>query len=289
MSSVPTLNLCGAGRVGQTLARLWLEAGCVSIGGVLTRSLESAQVACDWIGAGTPCKSAAEMPAAEMVLIATSDTAIGASCSQLVAAGVVPVGSVVFHVSGALAAAELASAEAVGAWTASAHPARAFPHPDVVYSQFSGTACALEGDARALQQLTPLFAAIGGVPFRLASEQKVRYHAACVVASNYLVTVAHFARELALGAGLSVEQAQAVLQPLASGALANTFALGGETALTGPLVRGDVATLQRHLSELEGLARADYLQLGQQTFALAHSRLTAQQRAELTQLLQQGA
>ena len=75
-ATLPTLNLIGAGRVGQTLARLWTQAGVFVVQDVLTTSMASAQGACDFIGAGTPAPSLGAMRSADLWLIAITDAQI---------------------------------------------------------------------------------------------------------------------------------------------------------------------------------------------------------------------
>ena len=84
-ATLPTLNLIGAGRVGQTLARLWTQSGVFAVQDVLTRSPASAQSACEFIGAGTPVPSLDAMRSADVWLIATTDAQITAAAAALAA------------------------------------------------------------------------------------------------------------------------------------------------------------------------------------------------------------
>jgi predicted short-subunit dehydrogenase-like oxidoreductase (DUF2520 family) len=109
--------------------------------------------------------------------------------------------------------------------------------------------CALEGDAAALP-LQDFAAAIGARPFALAPGGKAAYHAALSVASNYLVTLTDIARQLARQGGVDEALLSALLGPLMRGSLANALSMGTQQALTGPIVRGDAATVARHLAVL---------------------------------------
>ena len=172
---LPTLNLIGAGRVGQTLARLWTQAGVFAVQDVLTTSRASAQAACDFIGAGTPAQSRDTMRRADVWLIATVDAQIASSAAALAVqasharaayteSGLVPSETsttadpgaqglrrprTAFHCSGALSASVLAPLGALGWQVASAHPILSFANAQAACAQFAGTPCALEGDAAA--------------------------------------------------------------------------------------------------------------------------------------------
>lgn len=243
------LNLYGAGRLGQTLARRWHDNHTLSLGQVFTRSLASAQQACDFIGAGQACAPDCPLQAADIWLLACPDQALTGACQVLAASPAVRPGDLVLHCAGSQSSQLLAPLRARGCLIASVHPAHAF-NPAQSLSSFAGSLCAAEGDAAALEQLKPLFEAIGGHWLELQTEHKARYHAATVMASNYLVTLLDQAQQLARSAGLSDPQARALLAPLARGALDNVLNNPAEAVLTGPVSRGDTATVLAHLQAL---------------------------------------
>jgi len=246
----PVLNLVGAGKVGRTLGRLFASQGGLQIGDVLTRSGASAQAAVDFIGAGRAAHSIAAMRPAEVWLLAVSDDQIGAACASLAARADLA-GAVVFHCSGASSSQALAAAGAAGAATASVHPIRSFADPAQVAAAFDGTWCGVEGDAGALALLVPAFEAIGAQTVAIDAAAKTVYHAASVFASNYLVTVLDAALRAYQAAGIPEPVARALAAPLAGESMANVFRLGAEAALTGPIARGDVATVARQQAALD--------------------------------------
>lgn len=238
-----TINLIGAGHVGRVLGKLLAAHGC-RIQQVLTRSAASAQQAAAFIGAGNVATAYAQLQPADVHLLAVGDDQIVPACAALARA--VPLkGSVVFHCSGALASDQLQAARDAGALVASVHPIRSFADPAAVAAQFAGTFCGIEGDEGALALLTPALQAIGAQPVPINAAAKTVYHAAAVFASNYLVTVLDAALRAYQAAGIPEPVARQLAQPLASESMANVFRLGAAAALSGPIARGDLATVAR--------------------------------------------
>ncbi|WP_288842540.1 Rossmann-like and DUF2520 domain-containing protein [uncultured Deefgea sp.] len=278
------LNLIGPGRLGQSMARLAQLSGQYQIAGVLART-PAAQGAMDFIGAGQAVTTLSALPAADLWLLAVPDSAIAAVASELAQAGVIAAGNVVFHASGALDAQQLASLRAQGAALASVHPAFSFADPARAVATFAGTLCAIEGDAVACARLQAWVSDLGGVPFALQAGGKTAYHAALTMAANYLVTLAEVSLQTANQAGIAPEMAQRLVLGLMQQTLNNIVAIGPAAALTGPIVRGDSATVAQHLAVLPRQYRSLYQVLGQHTLCLAGERLNPQQRQALAQYL----
>ena len=169
---------------------------------------------------------------------------IGPACAALAGAGLLE-GTLLFHCSGALASGELAAATAAGAAVASAHPIRSFADPGAVAAAFAGTWCGVEGDAAALAVLEPALLAIGAQPVPIDAAAKTLYHAAAVFASNYLVTVLDAALRAYQAAGIPEPVARQLVRPLVEESAANVFRLGAAPALSGPIARGDLATVDK--------------------------------------------
>jgi len=113
-----------------------------------------------------------------------------------------------------------------------------------------GSVFGVEGDDVGRGAAMRLVQAIGGVVLPLDGSQMASYHAAAALASNYIVAALDAAAQVLAGAGVSPQQAAAALVPLARGALDNVDARGTTDGLTGPVRRGDAATVQRHLDAL---------------------------------------
>jgi len=209
----------------------------------------------------------------DVVILAVGDDALAPLVADLAEDGAIRGGLVALHLSGARTSEVLAPRAARGAAIGSMHslmtvcaePARAAKH-------FRGAAFALEGDLEAVRVADVLVRALGGVPALIAPEAKAAYHAGAVFASNYLVTALATAERLLASAGMPPEVARAALVPLARATLENVAALGPEAALTGPIARGDAATVRGHREAMEPDVRRLYDALARATLALAKGK-----------------
>lgn len=247
----PALNIVGAGHVGRVLGRLFAATGSYQIQDVLTRSHASALSATTFMQAGTAVADITALRRADVWMLAVGDDQIAPVCADLAATGLLQ-GAVVFHCSGARSSGALQAASDAGARVASVHPVRSFADPAAVAQDFAGTFCGVEGDTAALAALSPALAAIGARPVVIDAAAKTVYHAAAVFASNYLVTVIDAALRAWQAAGIPADVARELARPLATETLANVFRLGPETALSGPIARGDWATVKRQHEAVAG-------------------------------------
>jgi predicted short-subunit dehydrogenase-like oxidoreductase (DUF2520 family) len=206
-----SIAIVGAGRVGFALAAALRAAG---------------------LGVTGPLGHAPPPPPRAAVLLCVPDDEIAAA-----AAAVEPRdGRLVGHCSGANGLDVLAPHEAF-----SLHPLMTVPRdaaPDVL----RGAGCAVAGATpRALEAARSLATAAGMRPAEVADEDRAAYHAAAAIASNFLVTLEGAAETLAATAGVD----RAMLAPLVRAAVDNWARLGAHEALTGPIARGDEATVAR--------------------------------------------
>ncbi len=158
------------------------------------------------------------------------------------------------HCSGALGLGVLSPLHvqhAVGSF----HPLQSFPKPRAPEA-FRGSLVGIDASTPPLRRrLGRLARDLGAKPRSVAEAERVIYHAAAVFASNYLVALAGLAVELLETIGWSEGDAVAGLVPLMQGALAEVARRGPTRALTGPIRRGDVETVTRHLEALSGRRR----------------------------------
>lgn len=239
----------GAGRVGQTLARLWQQQGTFAVQDVLTTTPASAQAACAAIGAGRPVAALQAMRPADVWMLAVPDTQLP-KVAQALSAGVTASAglgaqTMAFHCSGALGSAQLAPLVSLGWQTASAHCILSFASVQAAVAQFPGTACALEGHSRACSLLRAAYTDIGAHCFSVATEHKLLYHAAAVFATNFLPVLQSVAEDAWRSAGVPAELIPGLRASLLAHAVNNITTLGPAAALTGPAARGDTEAIAR--------------------------------------------
>jgi len=277
----PKIAIVGCGRVGTNLARYLHQAG-YPIAGLASRSPSSAQRAAALSGNGPWGQIDPPLTAgADVVFITTPDDAIAAVCAQLAGTGCLAPDAVVLHCSGSQPSTIL---EAGGRPTGSLHPLQSVAAVELAPNPFQGAMMAVEGVPTALTLAKTLAADLGGTAFGIRTEAKTLYHAAAVVASNYLVTLMDMALSLLATAGIESDRAFDVIAPLVAGTLANIRARGAVEALTGPVARGDAGTVDEHLramTALSGQWLPLYRALGLATVDVARRQGLAEDRARM--------
>ncbi len=269
------VSIIGAGVVGTALGVALRRAGH-PIAAVASRSESSARAAVARIGSGRVERDpAVAARAAEVVLIAVPDRAIAKVSRQIADAGTLPDGWLGLHTSGYHSSASLEALRGVGGEVGSLHPLQSFAGVNEALERLPGTRCFYEGDAP--ERILDLILDLGGLPIAIDPARKPLYHAAAATASNLLVTVVDLALAMGERAGLDRADLLAALLPLVSGSVSNLEAVGLPRALTGPVSRGDVATIRGHLEALRRDAPdllSSYVELSRRTADLARRKGT---------------
>ncbi|MCB1758910.1 MAG: DUF2520 domain-containing protein [Gammaproteobacteria bacterium] len=271
----PSVSLIGAGAAGSALLLALHRLG-YPITAVSSRSERSAMRCAALVGSPyATSDNASASRRGEIVIIATPDGVIGAVCRTLVEQQGIREGQLVLHLSGALGAAELKAAAMAGADTCALHPIQTLVKPQQGADLLRAAWFCLEGAPPGVERARELAMAISGHAFSLDAEQKPLYHAALCVSSNYLVVLENIAVEMLQRAGLERGVALQALLPLIRGAAENLAQAGLPEALTGPISRGDVRTVERHLESLaqgSGEHARLYHQLGRAALRLAREK-----------------
>ena len=201
------------------------------------------------------------------------------------AQSVTPAAKVVLHVSGSVGLEPLAPLTQLGAHVGSLHPLQSFAGGN---TQLAGVYMALDGDSEAQDAGKKLVELFGGKAFSVPAEERAAYHAAACICSNYAVAVEAMAAQLMARWTGSNEAAWEALLPLFKGTAANLQATQNPAAvLTGPIARGDVSTVAKHLAALPAAVIPAYCSLGLATTSLALANGTIDENAadELRNLL----
>jgi predicted short-subunit dehydrogenase-like oxidoreductase (DUF2520 family) len=267
----PSIAIIGLGRVGSVLGRALGHAGYPLVA-IASRNPAKAEAIAHTFGAH-PVSPAAAAARADLVLLTVPDDVLPSLARDLAAAGAWRAGQFVVHASGASPASVLQPAADEGAIIGSFHPVAAFANPDAMLPL--GITFGVEAPEPLQSVLISMAQALGGHALAITADQKMLYHAAAVIASNYTVTLAAMAAQLFAQLGAAPPDALRTLLPLMRTTLDNLEHLGVPNALTGPLVRGDVGTVARHLHALDRTAphvATFYRCLGQATLPLAQQR-----------------
>ncbi len=246
--------IVGAGVVGTALAYLLKEKGYPVVG-IASRREESAQRAASLLGGEVRTTTAPEeiVPKADLVFITTSDIAIQQVCEEIASKEGFRPGQIVVHTSGALPSTILRKAKEKGALIASMHPLQSFADAEEAVKIIPSSIFCLEGDRETIPRLMELVKTLGGKPLPIETRQKPLYHAAAVVASNFLVTLSYLSYKFFEAIEITQDDAAQALLPLIKGTVNNIEQLGPIKALTGPIARGDVNVIKGHLEALKGL------------------------------------
>lgn len=283
------IGFIGAGTVGTALA-VRLSGKGYPVIAVASRTKASAQRLVDAVPGCRVCDSAQEVADnAQFVFITTSDDAIAQVAAELQWHP----GQSAVHCSGADSTDILESARECGAHVGGFHPLQTFASVAHAIENIPGSTFAIEAEEPLLSTLEEMASALEGSWVRLGAGDKVLYHAAAVIACNYFVTLVKLATDLWQTFGVSSEKATKALLPLLRGTLNNIDNVGLPNCLTGPIARGDIGTIMKHLDALERAAPdvlSTYRELGLQTIpvALAKGKIDEGRAAELRTLLKEG-
>ena len=282
------IGFIGAGTVGTALA-IGLNARGYRVTAVYSRSRTSADKLASAIeGCKVVDGSQAVADTAELVFITTPDDAIGQVVSEIRWRE----GLNVVHCSGADSTEVLEPARIEGACVGAFHPLQTFASVKQAIENTPGSTFAIEAEEPLLTTLKDMATTLDGQYIQLEASDKVVYHAAAVIACNYLVTLVKLATDLWQTFDIPPEQASKALLPLLKGTIHNIETVGIPQCLTGPIARGDTGTIRKHVEALEQAAPevlSTYLELGRQAIpiALAKGKIDGQQAVNLQSILKQ--
>ena len=243
----PPFAIVGTSAVARALGTALHRAG-TPVSAVAGRDLQRAADTASAIGPDVQSRRIPELAGlGAHILIATADARISEVAHELASAGFAR--GVALHTSGVRGPEALAPLAAAGVSCGTFHPLQTVPPPPVTVS-FAGVAFAITGDLAAVEWATMLGATLGAGVISPRADRMSAYHAGAVLAANGLAALLDASLILMAHAGLDRNAARQALGPLMRTALDNALALGPERAVTGPVVRGDVATVEAHLQAL---------------------------------------
>jgi predicted short-subunit dehydrogenase-like oxidoreductase (DUF2520 family) len=280
------LGFIGAGTVGTALS-VRLSGLGYPVVAVSSRSQTSAQKLAQSVKGCRVFDNQGVADNAELIFITTPDDAIARVASQIKWRP----GQAAVHCSGADSTDILKPAKELGAQVGVFHPLQTFASVKQAMENIPGSTFALEAEEPLLKTLQEMATALGGNWVEVKAGDKVAYHAAAVIACNYLVTLLKLATDLWQTFDVPPQKATKALLPLLRGTIHNIETVGIPQCLTGPIARGDVGTIKKHLDALERATPhlvATYRELGLQTIpiAVAKGKIDKNQAEELRVILQ---
>jgi len=245
-----TIGIVGPGSLGTAMA-ISLHTAGYRIPQIFSRSPKSSRqpgrALARKVGARTALIGRDECTA-DVLWLCVPDREIR-NCAELLARSGQWSRRVVLHSSGALTSDELAALGRCGASVASAHPLMTFVPGEVPL--LNAVPFAIEGDRKATRTASHIARHLGGAPFPIRKSDKAAYHAWATFASPLLTALLTTTEQVARRAGVSTQEAHRRMLPILRQTLANYASLGAANAFSGPIARGDIDTVKRHLRALE--------------------------------------
>lgn len=253
-----TIGFIGAGRVGFTLGRYFFDKN-LEISGFFSKTYEHSCGAAEFTHS-KPYKTIRDLVAdSQIIFITVPDTNIYDVYLQIKKYNIKD--KIICHCSGALSTNIFEGIEDVGAYAYSVHPVFAINDKKESYKKLSNAFFTVEGNEEKMPVIKEIFETIEN-PFQVISaENKNKYHAALVMSSNLVIGLYHTSLKLLEECGFSYLDANEVLKPLFLNNAENLYKNGCINALTGPIDRNDIKTVNRHLSSINNNLAIDIYKL----------------------------
>ena len=265
------IAVIGPGRLGQAITCLLRQQG-YPISAIIGRDLGKTKEAAKFIGAELMASTDINRCApADIIFITTADDTIASVAQQLQQIKLRP-GVLLIHCSGLHTAAILADSNPDSPLTLAMHPLQTFASAAQGSQSLPDCYFSLEGDEQGIAVGQRLVKDIGAQAFIIPAHSKVLYHTAACMVSNFVTTLFDSAGKILADCNPAQQIPASVLGPLLRTAVENSLTMGSETALTGPIVRGDSNTVEQHLNQLQQQQPQFvelYRNLGLQTVELA--------------------
>lgn len=276
------IGIIGAGRVGCSLGKYLVEQGC-TVAGYYSKSKESVEEAATFTStrAFSSLKELAEL--CDIIWITTPDGEIAPVWESIQKLSVRD--KMICHFSGSLSSVVFSNREGKGIKACSIHPMYAFNQKFTSYQQLNDVLFTMEGDEEAVIAMKYLFEKIGNVVYIIPPEQKMRYHAAAVTASNLVIGLYQMSLDMLADCGFDESTAKKLLGPLVQDNVFNMLELSLEEALTGPVERGDIETVRGHIAALTPQEQSVYAALSERLVDIARRKNPERDYEDLMDIL----
>ncbi|HTT20084.1 MAG TPA: DUF2520 domain-containing protein [Candidatus Sulfotelmatobacter sp.] len=268
MAEKPTIAIAGAGNLATALALSLRNAG-YEIEAIIARKQQRSRVRAWQLArkVGARALDGAQGLKSQVLWLCVPDTEI-ATTSAAFAENFDGIGKIALHSSGALTSDELHALRRAGASVASVHPLMTFvkgSRPSLKNVPF-----AIEGDAAAVRIARRVVSDLGGKAYAIRKRDKAAYHAWGTFASPMLTALLATTEQMAAAAGVNRKAAQQRMLPILRQTIENYGSKGGARGFSGPIIRGDVETVRRHLDVLRQIPTAQEVYVALARAALAY-------------------
>ena len=278
------IGFIGAGKLGMALSRL-LDQHDFTISSIIDKDPDKARRCKNRCHASHSDSEIHTIESETRILfIAVPDDEIPSVTSRLQKFETLSPGMIIAHTSGVLSSDILSPLKNKGIHIGSFHPCCSFSAD--FSGDLNGVYIALEGEDNACSRLSVVAQTFGGIPFTVHKDKKALYHTGCTMASNYLISLMGIVRDILHE--VSPEPGFELVLPLINGTLKNIKNSNPEDALTGPIVRGDVATIRKHLEALKQMDQDlldAYIAMGKATMRLLQNQNRLSDKVKAIQTL----
>lgn len=263
------IGIIGAGRVGCSLGKYLFEKG-ISITGYYSRSKESAEQAATFTKSNVFSSKEELVRNCQVIWITTPDDEIFPVWESI--REFVKEKKTICHFSGSLSSDVFSDRNRTDISVCSIHPVFAFNNKFESWKFLDPVLFTIEGDEEAAADMKALFEGVGNPVQLIRKENKIRYHAAAVMASNLVIGLYRMSVGILKDCGFTGDMAEKMLGPLVYGNVKRLLESSPEEALTGPIERADAGTVKKHLEALGEKEREIYLLLGEQLIPVAQKK-----------------
>ncbi|MCR5665321.1 MAG: DUF2520 domain-containing protein [Eubacterium sp.] len=278
------IGIIGAGKVGCTLGKYWSQKQN-TITGYYDADIKAATWAAAFTGSVVYASMQEVIADSEVVLITVPDGLIGKIWEQV---RIYPLqGKYILHCSGSISSKVFAGAQEYGAFVASVHPLYAVSDKETTYQKIKDAAFSVEGQQPAIEVVKNIFKESTNPILTFDTEKKALYHTAAATASNLVVGLLAMAQDMMVECGFEKEDALKAMAPLIVGNVEAVIDKGPASALTGPIERNDLETVEKHLTQLSPQQKDVYKSVSYQVIQVARKKHPERDYSAMKELLEQ--
>jgi len=266
------VGFIGAGKVGIAFGK-YLKEKKIEVIGYFDRNIENSINSSNFTKTKTFKNIKELVNCSDIIFITVNDDEIEEVSQNIIKTNLIINKKKFLHMSGAMSTKILKTLENSGANVYSLHPLQSFVEVSKAVEDLYKTYFSLEGNIKKDDEIIGLLNKLGNKYFIITQEQKAKYHMSACIFSNYLVTLMDFGTNILEDIGIQRDEGFEAMYPLIEGTLENIKKVGTKKALTGPIARGDIGTIVKHIEsfqENENNNKEIYKFLGQKSLDLSN-------------------